>query len=168
MPLAAFRRLAPCAALIALAAPAAVQATPASNLERVTLTSGFWSYHTSNRSRYNEDNPGIGVEAAVNTNWTIAAGNYRNSVERASTYLQAMWTPDVARTQLGAVRLSAGVAMGLVTGYPELRNGDAFPTLLPVASMSVGPVGLNLTYIPSVAGRADGAIALQFKYQLGR
>ena len=166
MPIAASRRLLALSA--ALAASSAVQAAPASNLERVTLTSGFWSYHTSNRSRYNEDNPGFGLEAVVNPNWTIAAGNYRNSVERASTYLQAMWTPDVARTQVGAVRLSAGVAVGLVTGYPELRDGGAFPTLLPVASMTVGPVGLNLTYIPSVAGRADGAIALQFKYQLGR
>ena len=140
----------------------------ASVLDAFAVTTGFWSSHTSNRSRYNETNTGFGLEYELNPNWTLAAGHYKNSVERHSTYAQALWSPDIAQTQLGSVRLSAGVAVGLVNGYPELRGGDVYPTLLPVATMLIGPVGVNLTYIPSVAGSADGAFAVQLKYRFGR
>jgi hypothetical protein len=140
----------------------------AAGFDRLAIATGFWSYHTSNRSEYNQTNTGVGLEYELDPNWTLAAGHYKNSVERDSTYAQALWTPDVAQAQFGAVRLSAGVAVGLVNGYPELRDGEVAPTLLPVATLMVGPFGVNLTYIPSVAGRADGAFALQFKYRFGR
>ena len=152
----------------ALFAPLLPQPAHAFSLEGLAITTGFWSYHESNRGKYNETNTGFGFEYELNPNWTLAAGHYENSVRRDSTYGQALWSPDIAQGQWGPARFSAGIAIGLVNGYPELRNGDVYPTILPVATMLIGPVGVNLTYIPSVAGRADGAFALQLKWRFGR
>ena len=158
-------RLSSIALVAALSAPLLPQTAHAFALDRLAITTGFWSYHESSRGKYNETNTGFGFEYELSPNWTFAAGHYENSVRRDG---QVLWNPDIAQGQWGPVRFSAGIAVGLVNGYPELRNGDVSPTILPVASVLIGPVGVNLTYIPSVAGRADGAFALQLKWRFGR
>jgi hypothetical protein len=53
-----------------------------------------------------------------------------------------------------------------VDGYPDMCDGGFFPTLLPVATLEWNRVGVNLTYIPSIAGNVSGAVARQLKLQL--
>lgn len=132
-------------------------------LQSVWVTSGFWSYHQAHRDCYNQDNKGIGFEVALNDNWALALGRYRNSVREHSRYVQAVWTPDAAQLHFGDLRVTGGIAVGVVDGYPDMRQGKFFPALLPVASLEYGRVGLNVTYIPTIAGRVDGAVAVQLK-----
>ena len=127
------------------------------------VTTGFWSYHQANRAYYNQDNKGLGLEAAVDDNWAVAFGRYRNSVREQSTYVQAVWTPDATQFRFGELRITGGVAFGVVNGYPDMRKGKVFPAVLPVASVEYGRVGFNVTYIPTIVGKVDGAIAIQLK-----
>lgn len=153
--------LAMCLSAAGHAEEVAVEATKP--LQSLWVTSGFWSYHQAHRDYYNQDNKGIGFEAAFNDNWSLALGRYRNSVREHSRYVQAVWTPDVAQVRFGELRVTGGIAFGLVDGYPDMRQGKFFPALLPVASLEYGRVGLNVTYIPTIAGRVDGAVAVQLK-----
>ena len=161
------------AALVSLAAGAASAADVTTSepsdigakpmVASVWVTSGFWSHHLKNRDIYNQKNTGFGFEVAFNENWSLAVGRYRNSVREQSTYAQAVWTPDATQVRLGDVRLAAGVAFGVVNGYPDMHDGKVSPALLPIASLEYGRVGINLTYIPTIAGKVDGALAVQLK-----
>jgi hypothetical protein len=128
------------------------------------LSSGFVSRHSGDHD-YNESNEGIGVELAFNRNWRLAAGVYDNSVRETSHYAQVVWSPDASSWRGGDWKASLGIAVGLVDGYPDMRDGGVFPTLLPVATVEWRRLGANLTYIPSVAGNVSGAMALQVKFR---
>ena len=150
---------------LSVAASAAAAGSP---LDRMSIASGFWSWHTGNRDRYEQDNAGWGVEAPLDGHWTVAAGSYANSVRESSSYLQAVWSPQSAHWNFGSLRVNAGMAFGLINGYPKLNSGKVFPTLLPVASVAIGKVGLNFAYVPTIDGRVDGAFAVQFKVRVDR
>jgi hypothetical protein len=66
----------------------------------------------------------------------------------------------------GDWKFRLGTAFGVVDGYPRMRAGGHYPTLLPVASFEWRALGLNLTYVPSIAGNVAGAVALQAKLRL--
>lgn len=153
------------AATLLLAAVPACADTNEPAGQRLWLTSGFVSRHvgSGNTGRYNEKNGGLGVEWAVDADWHLAAGAYRNSVRRHSRYAQVVWTPEFTRARHGDCKFGLGAALGVVDGYPAMRHGGFFPTVLPVASVEWRRVGVNLTYIPSLAGNVTGAFALQLK-----
>jgi len=134
------------------------------------IASGFLSHHTSHRREprrgWNETNTGLGLEYDVDERWRLAAGLYENSVYRTSRYMQAVWTPEASHWQHGSTRITLGAAVGLVDGYPRMNHGGWVPTLLPVASVEAGRIGLNLSYIPSLVGQASGAVAIQAKLLL--
>lgn len=153
-----------------LAALASLLAVPPSQAEDAAagtlwVTSGFVSKH-SRGSDYNENNRGVGFEYTFDASWHLAAGVYDNSLRRTSRYAQAVWSPDATLWRRGDWKARLGAAVGLVDGYPDMRDGRFFPTLLPVASLEWNRVGVNLTYIPSIAGNVSGAVALQLKLQL--
>lgn len=152
------------ATLLSAAVPARAETQDAED-PRLWLTSGFLSRHvgSGNTGRYNEKNGGLGVEFALDADWRLAAGSYRNSVREHSRYAQAVWTPAWTRAQAGEWKFGLGAALGVVDGYPAMRHGGFFPTVLPVASVEWRRVGVNLTYIPSLAGNVTGAFALQLK-----
>lgn len=133
------------------------------------VTSGFFSKHTSDqfapKGGYNETNTGIGIEYGIDRNWTLAVGTYKNSVYKRSTYIQGVWTPDATTYNFGELSLKAGLAVGVVNGYPDQMQGGFFPAVLPVLSAEYKRVGVNLTYIPSLDGAVDGAVALQLKFK---
>lgn len=154
------------AAATLLLAPALARAdAPEPDGQRLWLTTGFVSHHVGGGSphRYNERNGGLGIEYTLGPDWQLAAGAYKNSVREHSRYAQAVWTPELTRTRLGDCKLGLGAALGVVDGYPAMRRGGFFPTVLPVASIEWKRVGVNLTYIPSLAGNVTGAFAVQLK-----
>lgn len=83
-----------------------------------------------------------------------------------SRYAQLVWSPDRTTWRVHGCTFALGGAVGTVDGYPGMRGGGFFPTLLPVASLEWRRIGINLTYIPSVAGNVAGAVALQAKFRL--
>jgi hypothetical protein len=147
--------------------PVAQESTPIAPTQQgpqIWLTSGFLSYHFKRDAGYNEQNTGLGAELYFDDSNVIAAGIYRNSVRRTSHYLQYAWTP----LSVGRIRL--GAAIGLIDGYPKLRGGKVALSIMPIASYHFKAfdhdAGLNLVYIPTVAPRVDGALALQLKIRL--
>jgi hypothetical protein len=138
--------------------------TPAQQGPQLWLTTGFVSHHFKRDAGYNERNTGLGAEMQFNDDTAIAAGIYRNSVRNSSHYLQYVWTP----LSLGPLHIGASV--GAIDGYPELRNGKIALSLMPVASMNFKvfnhDAGLNFVYIPTIASRVSGALALQLKFRL--
>lgn len=156
----------PLAALACLLAVSPSQAEDAA-VGGLWVTSGFVSKHARS-GNYNENNRGIGFEYTLDARWHLAAGVYDNSMRRTSRYAQAVWSPDATLWRSGDWKANLGVAVGLVDGYRDMREGGFFPTLLPVASLEWKRVGVNLTYIPSIAGNVSGAVALQLKLQLYR
>lgn len=136
----------------------------------VWVTSGFMSKHTSQQHApaqgWNENNAGIGIEYVFSSNWLVEGGAYKNSVYKRSHYAQIVWSPDIVTWSSGDWKVRLGTAVGVVDGYPRMAGGGYFPTLLPVASADWGRVGVNLTYVPSIAGNVAGALALQAKFRL--
>lgn len=128
----------------------------------VWLASGFRSHHMGASVAYNEHNAGVGAEWRFTRDWQLNAGHYNNSMSHGSTYVQAAWMP-IERTLAPHWRLRGGASVGIVDGYPPVRRGRFFPTLVPALSLEWRRVGLNLLYIPSIGKRVDGAIALQVK-----
>lgn len=155
-------------ALCTLSNPAWADET-AADPSRLWLASGFLSRHDSDggapEGGWNETNGGIGLEYAFNGNWRLAAGVYENSMYETSRYAQLVWSPDRTTWRVRGCTFTLGAAVGTVDGYPGMREGRFFPTLLPVASVAWRRIGINLTYIPSLAGNVAGAMALQAKFR---
>ncbi len=146
------------------AASAEKKSEPPDNAPQVWLTSGFISHHFKRDAGYNERNYGLGAELRFDEINTVAAGVYRNSVRHTTHYLHFVWTP----LELGPFRL--GAAVGMIDGYPQLNNGSTAFAVMPVAStyfkVLSHDAGLNLVYIPTIAQRVDGALALQLKIRI--
>jgi hypothetical protein len=129
------------------------------------LDSGFLSHHVQHRGRYNEHNDGLGLEWHFGSgDWQLDAGHYRNSLRQGSNYLQLGWTPLKAELPW-RMQARLGASVGAVDGYPSVRHGGWFPTLVPVLSLEGSRVGVNLVYIPTVGKRVDGAYAVQLKFR---
>lgn len=128
------------------------------------ISTGFRSYHSNRQANYNETNTGIGIEYHINDENILALGHYENSIRKQTTYLNYAYTP----LKIGNIRI--GGAIGIVNGYPLLRNGKFAPVLMPVASTNFRVfdrnVGINTVYIPSIIPNVDGALAFQLKFAL--
>ncbi|AKJ32177.1 hypothetical protein [Caldimonas brevitalea] len=147
------------------AVPCEARRAEADDAHKWWITSGFLSYHTRHASRYRRANNGLGVEWHLPRHWQLNAGRYRNSLDHGSSYLQAGWTP--LGVSLGErLQLRVGASVGVVNGYPKVKDGGFFPTLVPVVSLEGSRLGANLVYIPSVDKRVDGAFALQLKVRV--
>ncbi|MED5618658.1 hypothetical protein [Ideonella sp. BN130291] len=162
-------RFAPLTLAAGLAGPAIAQAdaSPAvSGFEReLWVATGFRSHHTAHASRYNQRNDGLGLEWRWSPQVQFNAGHYRNSVRHGSTYAQVAWTPlDTALPS--DFRVRGGASVGVINGYPKVRHGGYFATLVPVMSLEWQRVGINFLYIPSVGKRVDGAYAVQLKLRV--
>jgi hypothetical protein len=127
----------------------------------IWLTSGFVSRHFANQNQYTQANPGLGLALKQNDNWTFTAGRFRNSLGDSSRYVQAQWAPSALQTKWGELKMLPSISAGVVDGYKVERNGKIFPTALPLVKFEYRRIGLNLIYVPSIAGKVDGAIALQ-------
>jgi hypothetical protein len=73
-------------------------------------------------SGFNGFNYGIGIEQTVSENWNFAAGWYKNSEYRGSTYAYGRYT--LHKTE----NWDFGVGVGLVTGYKTM---NVMPMIFP-------------------------------------
>lgn len=129
------------------------------------VTSGFLSHHTQHASRYNQHNDGLGLEWRWAQDFQLNTGHYRNSLRHGSTYAQLGWTP-LDHQLSPSLKWQAGASVGVINGYPKVRHGGYFATLVPAMTLEWGRVGVNLLYIPSVGKRVDGAYAVQLKFKV--
>lgn len=109
------------------AMPAGAQ-TP-SEAGDVWFNPGFVSYHFPKHAKaFNNTNTGFGVEWRQSAPVSWSAGFFHNSDGARSHYGGAYWTP------LQAVGWRWGAFVGVIDGYPQMLNGEAFPFLAPVAT----------------------------------
>ena len=124
------------------------------------LNAGFYSAHFDTDKGLRNSNPGIGVEAVINEDWSGTAGTFTNSDDARSNYLGAYYQP----WHWG--KYKAGVVGGVFNGYPKAFDGGWFPALLPVATWEGERFGLNIAFVPPLQNRLYGAISFQLKLKV--
>lgn len=128
-------------------------------LRKVWLNPGFYSYHFDRNKGLEDFNPGLGFEYPVNETVSVTAGAFRNSDRVQSRYVGVYVMPfEFHGVKFGAV-------VGGFDGYPNYRNGNWFPALIPTAAIEGRRWGLNIAIIPSYKDRLYGALTLQLKYR---
>ena len=137
---------------IALLAPAAQCAD--------FMTFGGVSYHFDRDLDLNEVNPGIGFERDVEKNWSWSAGVFKNSLRRAAFYglaNYAAWKPTDS--------WRVGVSVGASSGY---HHAAIIPVVTPFVEWRGDKLAVQTYIIPTMKPYVDGAVVLQFKWQLDK
>lgn len=129
--------------------------------QSVWLSPGAVSWHQDRTAGYNERNAGLGVEwQSATTEHRLSAGYYRNSIHGTSRYATYAWVP--LRTEIGAVKLGLGVTAGIVDGY-QANGGRIIPAVLPVATIDIWRIGINITAWPSISSKHSAGVAAQVR-----
>jgi hypothetical protein len=131
---------------------------------QVWLNPGFYSYHFDRDKNLRENNTGLGVEVLLAPDHGLMAGTFMNSRDERSYYAGYQWRP--LHWRPAHVLVSAGVAVAAIDGYPTYKDGGWFLSLLPVLSIEGRRLGINLSIIPTIKDRIDGAIAVQVKLRV--
>jgi hypothetical protein len=114
----------------------------------------------SGGERFNEFNPGVGIEVQWQPRHAVAVGYYLNSIDEDSLYALYQYTP----LQLGRyVRL--GAMAGVVTGYPGYNDGGLAPGGGLVLKAEGRRLGANLFYLPEISDITPHTLGLQIKYR---
>lgn len=113
--------------------------------------------------RFNEFNPGVGLEVQWHPRHALAAGYFRNSVDENSLYALYQYTP----LQLGR-HVRIGAMAGAVTGYPGYNDGGIAPAGGLIAKLEGERVGVNLIVLPEIRNVTPTTLGLQFKVRLDR
>lgn len=129
-------------------------------INELWLTPGMLSYHWDRDKDLNGDNYGIGAEYRFNSVASVTAGEFYNSDRAISDYVGVYYQP----IAIGPVRL--GAVAGGFNGYPNYRNGNWFPAVIPAASIEYERVGLNVLFVPSYQDRLYGALSFQLKLKV--
>ena len=131
---------------------------------QVWLNPGIYSQHFDSNKGLRNSNIGFGAEVKVAADHSVLGGTFINSNNHRSHYGAYQWLP--LHWQWKGVQISSGVVVGAFDGYPNYRNGGWFIAPVPVLAIEGERMGVNLTLIPTVANRFDGALALQFKLRV--
>jgi hypothetical protein len=131
---------------------------------RVWISPGIYSLHFDSSKDLRNDNWGLGVEVALAPDHTLIGGNYINSNGARTHYGVYEWRP--LHWQFASVELSAGVLAGAFDGYPNYHDGGWFIAALPVLAIEGRYLGVNLSVIPTIKDRLDGALSIQFKLRV--
>ena len=126
-------------------------------LSRLWLNPGFYSWHWDRDKNLNNENWGLGAEYALNDQWSLTAGTFRNSDRERSNYVGAYFMPFEWQG------LKFGAAFGAFDGYPHYKDGGWFPGVIPTVAYESRYWGLNVGIIPSYKDRLYGAISFQLK-----
>jgi len=151
-----------CAALCAATARAGVAAEGAG--PQVWINPGIYSQHFDSGKGLRNNNIGFGAEVLLARDHGLMGGSYINSNRARTHYAAYQWRP--LHWQLAGIDMGAGVAVGAFDGYPNYRNGAWFVAPLPLLSIEGRTFGANITLIPTVASRFDGALAVQVKMRV--
>jgi len=151
-----------CAACYAAAAQA--EGAPQESWPQVWLNPGIYSQHFDSDKGLRNNNIGFGAEVMLANDHVLMAGSFINS-NRARTHFAAYeWRP--LHWRFSGVNVSAGIALGAFDGYPNYRNGAWFVAPLPLLSIEGKTLGANISLIPTVSNRFDGALAVQVKLRV--
>jgi len=136
--------------------------------QQLSMDTSLGSIHfpagLAGQPRFNDFNPGLGLEWPLTSRITAMTGIYRNSYDHTSAYLGLAYLPRAWRLQPGGWRwlVRPGFMAGLVSGYSHSEN-PAMPFfgagLLQIRDTQSG-VGLNLIGLPQFDGQA-GFVGLQ-------
>ena len=94
----------------------------------------------------------------------VLAGVFENSNRAISRYAGYAWRP--VQWPAAGLDIAAGIAVAAFDGYPNYRGGDWFIAPLPVLTVEGERFGVNLSVIPTVRNRLDGAFAVQLKVRV--
>jgi len=137
---------------------------PEKTYPTVWLNPGFYSYHFDQEADLRENNIGFGAEMELSRNHVLTAGTFLNSDDDRTRYGGYEWRPlhwHPAKTDV-----SAGLIIAVLDGYPRVREGDWFVTVLPIVSLQWKRIGFNLTAVPTIKDKLYGAVAIQFKLRI--
>src|SRR5258706_7255247 len=108
---------------------------------------GLRSYHSDRGANFNEDNQGYGAEYDLSPNMKLAAGMFQNSVRHQSDYLGAALLGHLMDSM---PELRAGVLLGAINGYPDMRHGAMFPMAAPMLTYEGKNFGLTFLGLPQI------------------
>ena len=151
------------ALLMVFAVSARADSQPLRQANAVDIVVDAWSEHLSG-GEFNEHHEALGVEWTVESGgrWRtlLAAGQFSTSYRTEAWYAGAGWMRRVYRR--GPVALEAGAHIGLAQsdGY---YDGAVFPYFMPAATAHVGPMSVNLLFIPPVNDNGS-VLSLQLKF----
>ena len=131
---------------------------------RVWISPGIYSQHFDRSKHLRNDNPGLSVEVALARDHALIGGSYINSNRARTHYGAYEWRP--LHWRVAGLDVGAGVALGAFDGYPNYRNGGWFVAPLPVLAVEGRRFGVNLSVIPTIRNRLDGALAVQVKLRV--
>lgn len=159
-------RLAAMLLLCAAGSAAAAQAgaAPQGSWPQLWLNPGIYSQHFDSDKGLRNNNIGFGAEVLLNSDHGLMAGSFINSNRTRTRYAAYQWRP--LHWRFSAVDVSAGIAAGAFDGYPNYRNGGWFVVPLPMLAIEGKTFGANISLIPTVANRFDGALAVQVKLRV--
>ncbi len=145
--------------LLAVCVAIEAQADP-----QVWLNPGIYSLHFERDKDLRDDNIGLGVELVLAPEHAVSAGTFINSNRERSRYAAYAWRP--LRWRPGGVDVAVGVVAGAFDGYPNYRDGGWFLAPLPLLAVEGRRLGANLSVIPTIRDRLNGAIAIQLKLRV--
>lgn len=155
-----------CVLIFAALSPVGAHAEPASDEfpPRIWISPGIYSQHFDRSKHLRNNNTGLSAEVAIARNHALMGGSYINSNRARTHYGAYEWRP--LHWQVAGLDVGAGVALGAFDGYPNYRNGGWFVAPLPLLSIESRYVGVNLSVIPTIRNRLDGALAIQIKLRV--
>jgi hypothetical protein len=145
-------------------AAAQAEAIPEESFPQVWLNPGIYSQHFDSSKGLRNNNIGLGAEVRLASDHALMAGTFINSNRQRSHYASYQWRP--LHWQWAGLNIGAGIAVGGFDGYPNYRNGAWFLAPLPMLSIEGRTFGANISIIPTVAHRFDGALAIQVKMRV--
>ena len=141
------------------------------------------SYHVNANYDWNEDNYGLGLEYQFNSGsrwlWSATGNGFVDSQNNMSYMAGATLKRRLFMSEQAAgFYVDAGLVAFLMA-RADINDYRPFPGVLPVLSIGVQRVGLNLTYLPKKAVRdfamakkrdpnIGGVFFLQFKFRLSQ
>jgi hypothetical protein len=128
------------------------------------INPGVYAYHFDRDKDLRDDNVGFGAELVAAPQHAFMAGSYANSNRARSRYAAYGWRP--LQRQLAGWDIFAGIVVGAFDGYPNYRNGGWFIAPLPLLAVEGRRIGANVSVIPTISGRLDGALAFQLKLRI--
>jgi len=131
---------------------------------QVWINPGIYSRHFDRSTHFREDNVGLGAEVVLAPDHAVMGGSFINSQRARTRYGAYQWRP--LHWQYGDTSVSAGIIVGAFDGYPRYREGAWFIAPMPVLAIEGKRVGVNLSIIPSIKDRVDGAVAVQIKLRV--
>lgn len=150
------------AIIVMLVAPLSSHADDLS--PQVWISPGIYSWHFDRGKDLRDDNPGVGLEAALRQEHVLLAGTFINSRRTRSRYAGYLWRP--LHWSTGEWTLGAGISIVAFDGYSNYRDGGWFLAPLPVLSVEWKYLGANLGVVPTLKDRVDGALSVQFKLRV--